>query len=288
LPLGNLFDGLLGVITRNSVMLLILVVNTVWNRPPRYAASEVPKPQSSARPSGFTLLEMIVAIVIIAVVLAIVLPSLSRWRERAIDAERLSDARTHAAVFVQYQSDHKGFFPFVTDPTREVSVLMCKKLDITAAVRLFDVFQFWNVALADPYYEGDALSRSFRWRDSKHGGGATYMLYPCVFMAKPEYWNRETRTTLQEQAGPTSDADVRYPSAKIVLGEWLPDRLVSQSDQTGRPMGFVDGHASVVRQTSLTARGPEDRGYPFYSSTPSLSLFQFFFTLDGVRGRDVK
>lgn len=63
------------------------------------------------RGAGFTLVELLVVIGIIAVLIAILLPSLSKAREAARTAACLSNQRQLAVSFLMYANENRGFLP---------------------------------------------------------------------------------------------------------------------------------------------------------------------------------
>jgi len=61
--------------------------------------------------TGFTLIELLVVVAIIAVLISILLPSLSSAKKMAIDVQCKSNLRQWGVGFTMYMNDYKGSFP---------------------------------------------------------------------------------------------------------------------------------------------------------------------------------
>ncbi len=112
----------LGVL-RNGALIL-MAATLISSRPGTSLPARLPPPRRHAG-AGFTMIEMLVVIVVLAVLLALALPLLASSRQAGKDAKRLSDMRQIGAAVVAYAKDYEDGFPYIGtpgDPTAPIKV----------------------------------------------------------------------------------------------------------------------------------------------------------------------
>src|SRR3954467_5043725 len=78
--------------------------------------------RSAARkPSGFSLIELVIVVVIIAIIGAIAIPRLSRGSAGAADSSRVGNLRVLRSAIDLYASEHGGTFPTVANISTQLT-----------------------------------------------------------------------------------------------------------------------------------------------------------------------
>ncbi|MEL6329117.1 MAG: MauE/DoxX family redox-associated membrane protein [Planctomycetota bacterium] len=244
--------------------------------------------RSPARYRGFTLLESLVVIAVLATVIAIALPALRGGRDSARMSVDLTRLRQHAGVVAVYSNDYRGVAPMLADPARpETAVFEGGGRRIED--EFFNARVWWHLPLSGPYYDGAAASSEL-FRSSTSPYPESYLAdfrYACTLMSRPEFWRRETRTG-PEQWGAVRLHEVAYPSAKGVfdVSYRLSAEVVLAADSAA---SFVDGHARSLRHADVdgTQYINDHRAWPGieYVAHGGATVAH---TIDGVRGRDLR
>ncbi|MCC6428086.1 MAG: type II secretion system protein [Phycisphaerales bacterium] len=250
--------------------------------------------RSSSGTGGFTLIEILVTIAVIAVLLSLSAPALHKIRARAMAAATLSNVRQSAQVLTAYTADWRGSFPAFLDPRADSWKLEIKAQGITMDIdRYFLAGMLWHLALADMYYDGRTDSESVYSAEqlSRDGPGGMPFMLPCAFFAEPLFWNQRTRTGPGQYRGTRQD-QVVYPSDKSLL--ICADPLMVRDGDPREtlsirhvPMAAVDGSAADHAEDNFAPGVSSGEGV-FDQSVHVFDLFVGLHTVEGVRGRDIR
>jgi len=244
-----------------------------------------------------TLIEVLVSVAVIAILLALAVPSLFRTKKSSIQTRCAANMRSAALVISVYMNDHDGSFPYAGDVPRTdyfrpegaaVDASLGGVFGLLAGTwsLLFEdewLGSIWNPALCcpkQPQYDANAPSGT--------------VPLDAASLLLPQYWLSSAvwldAATLDRLDRPHGDArargnavhDVTFPSQKAVMFEHMafcasqPDLAfwlsIGQTPFADSTVVFVDGSVKRrIRQDAL----------------PAVGSLPFERTLYGVRGRDV-
>lgn len=229
--------------------------------------------------AGFTLIEVIVAVLVIAILVAIALPMLGRARQRAFDAESLAANRQIAAVLVHYAGDYREHFPAYKNRGVDSGGPM-EIADRAIMVSVLSAhMRYWPAAVVK--HDPGALAglRHPRVKDAPIDPDAPTIEQTFFFLTPAVAAIPEAFTLAPPSPLPASMLranrwpDVTYPSQKgLVLDTfWKPD------DIDAYLASFADGSAAAIPADRTT------RVAPLPDAGPHVPVIS---TLDGLHGRD--
>ncbi|MBX3389790.1 MAG: type II secretion system protein [Phycisphaeraceae bacterium] len=280
------------VLFRDGVLLLCSALALVlWPRRKLDPASAgratvaptLPPVESPA--NGFTLIEMLVSIAIVAILLALVVPSLMPMRAAARDTKRLAQLRSHGTVFASYANDFRELFPAITEPKSTATVYRFQGRAFY--VPYFGACWAWNLALAPSYYGDNPWDASFTPPGQKPQVFSQYYWYASSFLTDPKFWDPYERLG-PSQWRSTRLNEVTFPQKKALItneGEigFLEGRGINKSE---RSAAFVDGHAAKTAPENMVTPYPNGLG-DWFDCTSEKEVFGLY-TLYGVKGQDVR
>lgn len=233
---------------------------------------------------GFTLVELLVVIAIIAILAALILPSLGRAKASARQVACLNHVRQLAMAQIEYAQDNDGFISresFLTDGTT---------WNLWAQVRSPIAYDVWYNALANylkeppaSYYAPSAVRSEFyefgrvtqcpEARFSGNAGVDSVAFFSLAMNSKlilvPQATIRldsvklPSRTALFLDNRLESDAPVDswQPNDNLGQPSSYASRFAARHKRRGN-IAFVDGHADSKLGAEVV-----DRGYAFYPQT---------------------
>lgn len=238
--------------------------------------------------AGFTLIETIVTIFIIAALLSLVITAAGHARRATEDAVVLSNLKTHASTFHLYTADYNDTWPLLAPIPED-------KASGRALSEFMGNATFWQRHLYKDYYGGDRGHDSFilpgmvEWygRDLDPALSIAYG-YSGAFVMRPEFWNLRTRDPTALQYGATKVHEVAFPSHKILHSAWVPQGVLYGKIPDNRP-GFyslADGSAGSAIAGDIRRGVPSEVIFPNMTAGGYSLFFPGQTTENGVRGRD--
>lgn len=245
-------------------------------------------PARRDRITGFTIIELMVTIGIIAILIGLLVPALRGARLRASEIAALSDLRQIGVSIQLYTEDAGGFYPFHTPgeiyifgpPDAPVGL-------INTSQNPWDMSYFWPTHMhrvapwEDHYLTWVGQGRRHGtppWLDENNERTLhTGYRMSNAFIATPGTWGGPGPARIR----PVAAGRVRYPSAKVLHFDAaraylpLPDRRRAEHTRgllfaDGSARGELDADAAQPVPNTLREREPER-----YHDTPG-----------GVEGRD--
>lgn len=227
--------------------------------------------------AGFSLVELLVAIGVIAVLVAISLPALRGARERSLDTQDLANMRTIVQDMAAWSNDHADVFPNGGGMTAPYLTIVRAEGEIVGVFDYYEHVGGWIHVLRAHFGE-----YSPAWGVAR--GYPAKPFYSNAMISDPRLWDAcPTSPDRRWQFARTvSTSETAYPSAKglLVTGGSLGAQVAEQTYS----IAMVDGSAARYEVDAIL-RGAywEFCGSRLAGATPPV-----VHTVRGVLGRDVR
>jgi prepilin-type N-terminal cleavage/methylation domain-containing protein/prepilin-type processing-associated H-X9-DG protein len=214
---------------------------------------------------GFTLIELLVVVAIIALLIAILLPSLGKAREKAKAVACLANLKGLGQASYMYQQDWNGYFPCAGHGTHHDNDWIIKQTDPRPSA--MDALRDANKALFNPYMGNNFIAKTYvctsdptAYPNTRSGNFIFSYTANCnIFVITKDNFLRSSPTTTdnlgpdQRFGAPIPQAPIRYsqiktPSNKILLVE---EDAKSIDDQSWTPQNWVPGLANAHNVISV-------------------------------------
>jgi prepilin-type N-terminal cleavage/methylation domain-containing protein len=267
----------------------------------------------STRARAFTLIEILVAIAVVAVLLSLALPALASARRHAQTTLCVSTMRSLGQSSALYSVDHGDLLPSVLGRDADAAEFTSGETS-WAMLHPLVVIDMWGAAL-EPYIDGAdrdnrvwrcaAMPRWYsewisRWDATGHGLNSTpygsaqmSYYYSAALASEPMLWTPRFPRTVQAMrqfSRPVGTWEVAFPSAKVMLAErrdfhgkgaWCYD------DAPGKlAVVMVDGSCRRVNKADC-APALEVEFIDEYSGFNTKGPVPFCASEGGFLGRDV-
>ncbi len=260
--------------------------------------------------AAFTIVELLVVISVLAILIAILIPTLRAAAQASRTTTCLATIRGANRAIVVYTNDHNGLYPYLPErPTLDDAW-------DNAGVKksYFDQFSYWPRAMLSYLGDGRDPRPAAAYCPWNPGEGrfrrtppGRYINIPVdgtvptgYYMSSAMFsnWRLWTKTPVVDRSVlvPVRVDEVTHPSKKLVLIEGLPDHLLDERridilrldppPAHQIPLALADGSARLVRWRQLT----EDAVLcnPFYPECEPRLVIPWINTRNGARGRDLR
>lgn len=277
-------DAWIGV-ARNICLMGALYYAWPHRAIPALRREDSPRAAFAAKRRAFTIVELLVVIVILAALLAIVLPQLGQAKESAERTRSLAFLRESSAALSMYASANKGLLPYLATPGDPLGRLSVRGTPLPRPGYFDGQAQYWINVVYPDYLDAiapHALPSHLRDATPKEEAFPVLVNMTNTAFAAPKYW--------ADVPSPSGDAtvframgihEVVFPARKGLLVDFSQGFLNPSQGKTPNAVlsALGDGSATAIPVGMLSS----DRAV----SRPLVSIPGCIMsTLDGFVGVD--
>jgi prepilin-type N-terminal cleavage/methylation domain-containing protein len=281
--LGEERGGARAGLVRNGALLVVLAwmfangSNSTVERTSRGSGGATECDGGGAR--GFTLVELLVAIVVLAILIVLMLPALSRAKESGVLTRSMAMHRQLIAVLSVYADDHVESFPYFATAGEPDGPKVIAGFDVPGPY--FRVLEWhWASLLVPAYLSAEAIQFP-DWSDRRQEWGwptaivrSPFFLSDTVFAA-PRYWYDDDPPEDLSLLRATRWSEVLFPAEKGLLVDVSVGVAESSDRKASLSIGVADGSATLlpwlsVDWTQVVERPFGASPFPVYSTRKGL------------------
>jgi prepilin-type N-terminal cleavage/methylation domain-containing protein/prepilin-type processing-associated H-X9-DG protein len=226
---------------------------------------------------AFTIVEFLIVMAIISILSSILLPLLSKARDRARKAVCMNNLRQIYISLSMYLNDYDEYFPCADDP---VSLNPYYWLWMGRGWRkILMPYIKKNINEKDPsilYCPSDRTAPK-KWESTSYGYSMSfYHSSEQINMMNDKSYTYDINKIMPSIGQKLSK--VRYPDKKVIIAEWLDNHRKGENGwwswEGARNYLFVDGHVEFLAAKKIL---------PANDNFPDINL-----TKDGILGKDIE
>ena len=236
---------------------------------------------SPRRLAGFTLIELLVVIAVIAILAALLLPTLAKAKKDGQRANCLSNLHQIGVTMSMYTSDNGDAFPFSGNDWPRMPFVDLLKLYVPYIPNNTNNGAFFRCPADTP------IGFNFQWvkaNGAANGITTNELLFPNSYYYYYNFYHDDTYAKLEVRRA----RDARYPSRKAIAPCFASTASGAFDIEMNTPTDghgvnimlllFADGHSQSANYRQLVQT----------TGTPAMPVWNFDWTAQGLQGFDLR